>query len=99
MSKLDSLPEKCANTYYVNQGVCDDASVPSKPGYHWFMVTKLDPLVSEHATLEDKEAYEAWARERIRKSRADPRPYRSAEEVWARVFAMLEEKSRKRNGN
>jgi hypothetical protein len=57
------------------------------------MGTRLDPFVSEHATLEEKEAYEEWARERIRTSRADPRPHRTHEEVFARVFAMLDAKA------
>jgi hypothetical protein len=61
------------------------------------VTTPLDPLIYEHAMLEEKEAYEEWARERIRTSLADPRPCSTGEEVFERLFARLEAKSAERS--
>jgi len=76
---------------------CD---APKRLRYHQFMTkreidmaTQLDSLIHEHDTVEEKEAYEKWARERVRRARADARPTRTDEEVFERSFAMLSAKT------
>lgn len=59
------------------------------------MTTVLSPIVSEFATVEEAEAYEAWKRAKIEKSMADPRPGIPHDQVMAKAQALLDAKKRK----
>lgn len=52
-------------------------------------MAKLDPLVSEFATTEEAEAYDAWFRAKVEASLADTRPAIPHEEAVARLDAII----------
>ena len=53
-------------------------------------MAKLDPIVSEFATTEEAEAYDAWFREKVRESLANPGPGIPHDEVMAGIDAIIE---------
>lgn len=59
------------------------------------MSTRLDPLVSEFETQEQADSYDAWFRERIRRSLDDPRPSVPHDEAMARTRALIAAKRRR----
>jgi hypothetical protein len=65
------------------------------------MPTPLDPIVSEFATVEEAEAYDAWFREKVRRSMADTRPRIPHDEAMARIRTKLEAmiKAKERSGS
>lgn len=60
------------------------------------MPTPLDPLVSEFATAEEAASYDAWFREKVRRSLADPRASIPHDEAMAGIRAKLEAKIKAR---
>ncbi|KND62000.1 hypothetical protein BVER_02217c [Candidatus Burkholderia verschuerenii] len=56
------------------------------------MTTPLDPIVSEFATVEDAEAYEAWYRAKIQDARDRPGPLIAHDEAMARIRGKLQAK-------
>jgi hypothetical protein len=52
-------------------------------------MAKLDPLVSEFATTEEAEAYDAWFRAKVEASLADTRPAIPHDEAVARLDAII----------
>ncbi|MFZ6765563.1 stability determinant [Undibacterium sp. Di26W] len=59
------------------------------------MTTELSPIVSEFATAEEAQAYEAWKRAKIEKSMADTRPGTPHDQVMARAQAIIDAKQKK----
>ncbi|MFZ6713018.1 stability determinant [Undibacterium sp. TC9W] len=57
------------------------------------MPTPLSPIVSEFATVEEAESYDAWFRAKVQKSldSTDPRRYTN-EEVMNQMRALLDAK-------
>ena len=47
--------------------------------------TKLDPIISEFATQEEADAYDAWFRQRVQEALDDPRPGMPHDEAMARI--------------
>ncbi len=60
-------------------------------------MTKLSPIESEFATVEEAEAYDRWFRAKVEKSLADTRPIIPHDEAMARIRALIEKKRRKRD--
>jgi hypothetical protein len=54
------------------------------------MNTPLDPLVSEFATAEEADAYDAWFRAKVDASLADPRPGIPHDQVMAEMHAIID---------
>ncbi len=52
-------------------------------------MAKLDPLVSEFATTEEAEAYDAWFRAKVEASLADTRPAIPHEEAVRRITETI----------
>jgi hypothetical protein len=52
--------------------------------------TKLDPIISEFATQEEADAYDAWYRKKVQDALDDPRPSIPHEEVMRHVRATIE---------
>ena len=52
-------------------------------------MAKLDPIVSEFATTEEAEAYDAWFREKVREARADKGPRLPHDQVMAEMAELL----------
>ena len=52
-------------------------------------MTKLSPIVSEFETVEDAEAYDAWLREKVARSLADPRPSIPHDQVMAEIREII----------
>lgn len=52
-------------------------------------MAKLDPIVSEFATTEEAEAYDAWFRAKVQESLDDPRPPIPHDQAVARIDAAL----------
>ena len=50
---------------------------------------ELDPLVSEFASTEEAEAYDAWFRAKVQASLADPGPDAPHDEVMAEMEAII----------
>ena len=53
-------------------------------------MNEQSPIVSEFATAEEAAAYEAWLREKVAASLADPRPSIPHDEVMAEMRAIIE---------
>ena len=54
----------------------------------------LDPTVSEFASIEEAEAYDAWFRAKVREALDDPRPGIPHEQVMAEMQAIIEGKAK-----
>ena len=52
----------------------------------------LDPIVSEFASTEEAEAYDAWFRAKVERSLADTRPPIPHDEAMAHVKAIIDRK-------
>jgi len=52
----------------------------------------LDPIISEFASTEEAEAYDAWFREKVQRSLADTRPPIPHDEAMAHVKAIIDRK-------
>lgn len=52
-------------------------------------MAKLDPIVSEFATTEEAEAYDAWFRAKVQEALDDPRPPIPHDQAVARIDAAL----------
>lgn len=52
-------------------------------------MSRLDPIVSEFATTEEAEAYDAWFRAKVQEALDDPRPPIPHDEAVARLDAVL----------
>lgn len=50
----------------------------------------LDPIVSEFASTEEAEAYDAWFRAKVQQSLADKRPPIPHEQVMAEMKALID---------
>ncbi len=59
----------------------------------------LSPIVSEFATQEEAEAYDAWFRAKVQASLDDPSPSIPHDQAMARVDILLEEKRKARGAN
>lgn len=59
------------------------------------MTTPLSPIVSEFETEEQAAAYDAWLREKVAASLADPRPSIPHDEVMAEMDAIINEAERR----
>jgi hypothetical protein len=55
-------------------------------------MARLDPIISEFATTEEAEAYDAWFRAKVEKSLADTRPPIPHDEAMAHVKAIIDRK-------
>ncbi len=55
-------------------------------------MARLDPNISEFATTEEAEAYDAWFRAKVEKSLADTRPPISHDDAMAHVKAIIDRK-------
>ncbi len=64
----------------------DGAHIPPMPA--------LDPTVSEFASIEEAEAYDAWFRAKVREALDDPRPGIPHEQVMAEMQAIIEGKAK-----
>jgi hypothetical protein len=64
------------------------SNMPHLPYRH--PMTKLDPIVSEFATTEEAEAYDAWFRAKIEAAIASDEPDVPHDEVMARMQAILD---------
>ena len=53
---------------------------------------KLDPIISEFATTEEAEAYDAWFRAKVEKALASDKPGVPHEEVMAMMENIIERK-------
>ncbi|WHU00928.1 stability determinant [Sphingomonas sp. NIBR02145] len=53
-------------------------------------MAKLSPIVSEFASTEEEEAYDAWFRAKVEARLADKAPGIPHEEVMARMQAILD---------
>jgi hypothetical protein len=60
------------------------------------VMTALSPIVSEFATSEEAEAYDAWFRAKITGAMADDRPLVAHDEVMREMKQIIEE-ARQRN--
>ena len=58
-------------------------------------MAKLDPIVSEFATTEEAEVYDAWFRAKVEQSLADPGPDIPHEQVMVEIQAMLDAKAKR----
>lgn len=56
----------------------------------------LDPIVSEFASTEEAEAYDAWFRAKVQKSLANPGPGIPHEEVVRRINETIERQRKTR---
>ena len=56
-------------------------------------MNKQSPIVSEFATEEEAAAYDAWLRQKVAASLADPRPPVPHDEVMAEMRAIIEAKA------
>jgi hypothetical protein len=56
-------------------------------------MAKLSPIVSEFASTEEEEAYDAWFRARIGARLADNAPGIPHEEVMARMQAIIDRRA------
>lgn len=52
--------------------------------------TKLDPIISEFATQEEADEYDAWFRKKVQDALDDPRPGIPHAEAMARIRATIE---------
>ena len=52
-------------------------------------MNKLSPIVSEFETVEEAEAYDAWLRDKVAKSLADPRPSIPHDQVMAEIREII----------
>ena len=59
-------------------------------------MAQLDPIVSEFATTEEAEAYDAWFRAKVEAAMAGSSPGISHDEVVRRVQATIERNRQKR---
>ena len=59
-------------------------------------MTKLSPIVSEFETVEDAEAYDAWLREKVARSLADPRPSIPHDQVMAEIREIIAKHAKNR---
>ncbi|BAI96001.1 hypothetical protein Sj15T_03340 [Sphingobium sp. TA15] len=53
---------------------------------------KLDPIISEFATTEEAEAYDAWFRAKVENSLASDKPGIPHEEVMAMMKKIIDRK-------
>lgn len=53
-------------------------------------MAKLDPIVSEFATTEEAEAYDAWLRAKVGEALDDPDPGSPHDEVMGRMQAIID---------
>ncbi|WP_151974296.1 type II toxin-antitoxin system RelB family antitoxin [Erythrobacter sp. EC-HK427] len=58
-------------------------------------MSKYSPLISEFSSAEEEAAYEAWLKQKVEASLADPRPSIPHDEVIAEIDTMLEAKKAK----
>jgi hypothetical protein len=54
----------------------------------------LDPIVSEFASTEEAEAYDAWFRAKVREALDDSRPGIPHEQVMAEMQAIIDGKAK-----
>ena len=57
---------------------------------------KLDPIISEFATQEEADAYDAWFRKKVQDALDDPGELIPHDEAMARVRATIDRVSKKR---
>ena len=60
------------------------------------MTKKLDPIIPEFETQEEADAYDAWFREKVEKSLADPRPSIPHDEAMKRAKEAIRHATKKR---
>lgn len=53
-------------------------------------MTKLTPIESEFATIEDAEAHDAWVRAKVERALASTKPRIPYDEVMAKAQAVLD---------
>ncbi|RUT33082.1 hypothetical protein EMQ25_08130 [Arsenicitalea aurantiaca] len=58
--------------------------------------TPLDPIISEFATQEEADAYDAWFRAKVEASLKDTRPTVPHDEAMARVREAIKAAAKKR---
>lgn len=58
-------------------------------------MAKLDPIVSEFATTEEAEAYDAWFRAKVQEALDDPRPPIPHDQVMAEMRALIGNRRKK----
>ena len=58
----------------------------------------LDPLISEFASTEEAEAYDAWFRAKVQASLDDMRPGIPHDEVMAEMDALIAAAERRQQG-
>lgn len=58
-------------------------------------MAKLDPIVSEFATTEEAEAYDAWFRAKVEASLTDTRPPIPHDQVMAEMRALIDDRRKK----
>ncbi|MBZ9540492.1 stability determinant [Modicisalibacter tunisiensis] len=59
------------------------------------MTTPLSPIVSEFETEEQAAAYDAWLRDKVAASLADPRPLIPHDEAMAEMDAIIDAAERR----
>lgn len=55
------------------------------------MITKLSPIESEFATVEEAEAYDIWFRAKVQASMVDSRPSIPHDQVMAEMVTIIAE--------
>ncbi|MFP4263027.1 MAG: stability determinant [Halomonas sp.] len=60
------------------------------------MTTPLSPIVSEFETEEQAASYEAWLKDKVAASLADPRPPIPHDEVMAEMDAIIDDAERRK---
>ena len=63
-------------------------ALPAMEGYTGEDAATLRQMAEEQ---QQKEEYDAWVRAKVARSRADPRPSLTSEQVWAHMEAVLDE--------
>lgn len=58
------------------------------------MQTKLDPILSEFDTVEERNAYDRWYRAKVERALNSPHPCVSHDEVMDEVDAIIEAEAR-----
>lgn len=53
-------------------------------------MTKLTPIESEFATIEEAEAYDTWLRAKVEKAMASTRPRIPHDQVMAKMQAIID---------
>ena len=56
--------------------------------------TALDPLISEFASQEEADSYDAWFRAKVQEALADPRPVTPHDQVMQEARSLIDRKRR-----